>query len=316
MGHIRTKRINGNNYLYEQKSVREGDKVRSKHVRYIGGGSDKVSFGSSSAVPKKQLTPEQRKKIELITAAKREIYSDVELKHAIKASAKLAKKGLDTKSIYYNEDTGKYTAERRKHHEKIIHEFDNPNAVAKKGKKPVVILLGGAPASGKSTVIMSKINIDDYVVVDSDAIKQKFPEYKGYNATLFHEESSDVFDELWKKAAMENKNIILDATLKNVERAKEKIKGFKDLGYETRVYATNVPLTVNLPRAAQRAKTKIDPVTGVAKYGRTVPIEYIAEHTETINNSVVEVAPFADQYAIYSTDVPRGAPPILISESS
>ena len=40
MTFIRKKTINGRTYLYEQKSVRIGDTVKSVHVRYIGSGSN------------------------------------------------------------------------------------------------------------------------------------------------------------------------------------------------------------------------------------------------------------------------------------
>lgn len=36
MSYVRKKKIGKHEYLYEQKSVREGDKVRTQHVRYIG----------------------------------------------------------------------------------------------------------------------------------------------------------------------------------------------------------------------------------------------------------------------------------------
>lgn len=36
MSYIRIKTINGNDYLYEQESFREGNKVKSRHVKYIG----------------------------------------------------------------------------------------------------------------------------------------------------------------------------------------------------------------------------------------------------------------------------------------
>jgi hypothetical protein len=42
MAHVVEKNIYGNTYLYLYESVREGDKVRKKFVRYLGRKADLV----------------------------------------------------------------------------------------------------------------------------------------------------------------------------------------------------------------------------------------------------------------------------------
>ncbi len=47
MAYVRYKNIHGNRYAYLQESYREGGKVKTRHVRYIGGGGGGGSSGGS-----------------------------------------------------------------------------------------------------------------------------------------------------------------------------------------------------------------------------------------------------------------------------
>ena len=64
MSYLRIKWIKGHPYLYEQASYREGDKVRTKHIRYVGkygyAGSGRSSGGPSGFTPPPGLSPERK----------------------------------------------------------------------------------------------------------------------------------------------------------------------------------------------------------------------------------------------------------------
>ena len=302
MSFVRSKVIKGHTYFYLQASHRVGGSVVSQHIKYLGksgrfkGSSKELGttqeYHSSSY---DRLPEEKRKEIDLITKYKREIFKNKDDKHTIRALGRLAKKGIDTKTYVYNKETGEYIPERKALHDKIIKEMtDKPSAVAKKDEKPVVIMLGGSPASGKSEVVKRLIpNPEKYVDIDNDSIKEKLPEYRGINASYLHEEASDVYGAVKEKAIRDRKNIILDATLKNTDKAIADIKKFQKLGYTVKVYGTNISPEINVESGTKRFQKK----------GRYVPIEYIVQNTPKINKSVLDVSKYADESKIYDTTI-------------
>lgn len=292
MGYIRKKNISGNDYLYEQESYRDQGNVRTKHIRYIGGRNKSLQKSTYKPYPQSyhKLSKEQQEDIQISTEAKRQLYEDKERKMSIKATERLFKRGYVSKEIYYNKKKDQYMDQRRAVHKKIINEYmANKEAVVPKGKKPTVIFLGGPPGSGKSEVILKKMRTDNFIILDNDEIKQKLPEYRGYNANLVHEEASDIYDEIEKKAAKRNMNVIFDATLKSTDKAKKRILGYQELGYDVRLYATNNPKGKTVRSATKRA----------IKKGRYVPIDYIIGNVEKINKSVRDLTPYVDKYKIY-----------------
>jgi predicted ABC-type ATPase len=304
MSYIRTKIISGKPYLYEQSSHRNGKTIDTKHERYIGGNS-KLAYPTI-----KQLSPNAREKIEIITKAKRIVFSDQETRYAIRAAERLYRRGFETKNIYFNKELGQYNDKRKIEHEKILSKLlDKPESTSPADQKPHIILLGGPAGSGKSSAILDKLDKSKYVVLDSDYIKSRLPEYRGYNAQLLHEESSDIYDEARDRAIMERKNLILDATLKSYDKAVKSIELFRKLGYYVELSATNISKEGNIPRVAQRATRKAD-----GTFGRYVPIEFVHANTDKINESVQKLTTHVDKFTIYNTDVPKGHTPKIITQ--
>ena len=118
-----------------------------------------------------------------------------------------------------------------------------------------------------------------------------------------HEESGDIFESVAAEAIYHRKNIILDATLKNTDKAKRKIAALRKAGYRVKVYATNIEAAISVQRAVDRFKKK----------GRYVPIEYAALNNEAINQSVRDVATYGDEYRVWDTS---SNPPQVILEGS
>jgi predicted ABC-type ATPase len=301
MSFVRAKTIKGHSYLYEQASFRVGGQVVSKHIRYIGkhGGKSTGNMLESNISNQlgttKKLSEERQKEIDLITKHKREIFKDKDKKHAIKAITRLAERGHDTKTKFFDKTINDYPADRKRLHDNIINNLVNDSGAIAINGKPEIIFLGGPPGSGKSEVVLRKIPDYEskYVVIDNDYIKSKLPGYSGVNAALYHEEASDIYDKVLERARKERKNIILDATLKNTEKAIKQVQDLKNSGYITKLYATNILPEVNVERATAR----------FLKKGRYVPIEYIVQNTPKINKSVIAVAKYADEYKIYDTSI-------------
>jgi len=95
-------------------------------------------------------------------------------------------------------ESARYTPEREKLHGRIMDGLLHPDkirsAMPPPGQKPKFIILGGRGGSGKSWFRNNLYDPSTTVILDADEIKEKIPEYKGWNANQVHEESSDILD--------------------------------------------------------------------------------------------------------------------------
>jgi predicted ABC-type ATPase len=221
-------------------------------------------------------------------------------------------------SPYKNPETGEYTLERQKIHNRLVDMMDNPNAIAK-NSQPKIVFLGGLTASGKTSVVSKQKSLGymddnnlpeykrykDFVYLNSDEFKTKFPEYTGLNASDLHEESVDVLNIALDKYSKERKNIILDSTLKTYENAKANFELFKRKGYKVILLGTNIKGENSIIRSAYRALNT----------GRFVEFDYIKNNAEKTNKSVLKLRHSADKYKIYNNDVKFGEKPKLIEST-
>jgi predicted ABC-type ATPase len=156
---------------------------------------------------------------------------------------------------------GKWTEERQKLHKKIIDEhFEGKTPV----KEPVAYMLGGGPASGKSSIIRSgNVSIPKNVVtIDSDAIKAKLPEYQAMTAkkdlraaAFAHEESSYLAKQIQKRGSQGGYNTLLDGTgNSSYDKLKAKVQKMKDSGQKVVARYVSVPTETALERNRVRAK--------------------------------------------------------------
>lgn len=99
-----------------------------------------------------------------------------------------------------------------------------------KGKEPVsnkeAIFMAGSPGAGKTEVVSSLTdNYDNYVVIDADYFRTKFPDYNGSNSSIFQKASTWLVEQALKYVLQHGYSFILDATFailsadKNIKRA-------------------------------------------------------------------------------------------------
>lgn len=149
----------------------------------------------------------------------------------------------------------KLASERQQLHSNIEKEFMNG---IKKSKNPTIYFNGGGSASGKSSI--GKL-IDGYpslknkngVVIDSDEIKKKIPEFDKFDpssAGYVHEESSMLSKHLFNKAIKAGKyDVLMDGTLGgSAESVIKKIKKAKATGMPVKANY----VTTDLEEAAKR----------------------------------------------------------------
>jgi len=202
--------------------------------------------------------------------------------------------GLDTETLYDRVDgsPNKYTADREAVHRRIIDHFVNAPGVKSERK---LLILGGLPGAGKSSFLKSEegrrqlgdLNLDDYVVVNSDEVKAYMaangliPDYRGLTkgeaVGLYHEEAALLSKAILEKAAAQGKNIVFDTTLKNAEQGEKATMVLDRNGdrYERTALFIDVPVDL----AVQRAKYRYHSDTG-PDGGRLVPVGNIAEQTD------------------------------------
>lgn len=199
-----------------------------------------------------------------------------------------------TKSMYFNESTQKYTSKRQKLHKEIIDEFKD-DLICVESDEPIAILMGGSPASGKSTFLRKYapyLLSEELLRIDADEVRSKLPEYEGWNASQTHLETKDIVNTLLSDRTIGlpcEFDLIYDGTMNNTKSYLPLIKLLKELNYKIFVvYIDNVPKDVIVKRALERYK----------KSGRFVPLEVIDDFFDKGKSALNEIKEKVDGYMI------------------
>lgn len=204
---------------------------------------------------------------------------------------------------------GEWTPERGALHQKIFDDILSEErvraAMPAEGEDPTFIILGGRGGSGKSWFNGKVFDPSKFIVLDADEIKQKLPEYEGWNAAQVHEESGDIFDRITERAQALGLNLVHDATMKTAKKAVALVQGFKDAGYRTEAHYMYLPP----PEAAKRAVSRF-----LGKTQRFVPPGIVLDNT-TNEGSFDQVKGLVDSWSFRDNNVGKGEEPRLISEN-
>ena len=200
----------------------------------------------------------------------------------------------------HTDASGKLTADREILHQKIIDEHFE--GMTKPDGQAIFTVMGGGSAAGKSTMINSGAATlpKGSVMIDSDAIKAKLPEYSqmlkagkvDQAAAYVHEESSALAKRIMNIANKEGYNVVLDGTGDgSVKSLTKKIMNAKEAGLRVEgIYAT-VPTNVAVERSTARA----------AKTGRKVPTEIIKGTHKKVSQILPECADLFDDVKLFDT---------------
>jgi predicted kinase len=190
-----------------------------------------------------------------------------------KAPIKSLQRGQSTEQAWRNQKTGKWNAQRDAYHRQVVAGILAGHHPVE-GRKPIIHLLGGGTASGKTTASRKVLGASPNTVrVDPDELKLAVPEYDKLKqddpknaAALVHEESAYLTKMAMAEAASKGYDIVYDATTSgNGGPAMAKLMAEK--GYDVRVMFVDVPLDVARDRAAKREADSSDPINA----GRHVP---------------------------------------------
>lgn len=208
----------------------------------------------------------------------------------------------------YMDENGKLTPEREAVHKQIIDDL-------LKGKVPVdgqatMTMLGGGPASGKSSVMNPDTSNDKHAVtVDPDAIKQMLPGFKEMAvkdpgaASFYHEESSALAKRFAEVACKENYNLIYDGTGDGSPNSvQKKIDVAKANGYKTQAKY----VSIDTEEAVKRNQKRYDDAVAEGKTPRLVPATYVRNcHADVTDISVLKASSF-DSIEVWDNNGARG----------
>ncbi|MBU3720549.1 MAG: hypothetical protein FGM22_07285 [Burkholderiaceae bacterium] len=177
---------------------------------------------------------------------------------SVEAGTMSNSKIIDTPKGWYSDKTGYPTRERYAIHRRIIDKLrDTTVCAASLTTKPIAVLTGGAPGSGKSSFIREEapwlLDPEKFMHIDADAMREKLPEYQGWNATLTHEEASTLVKIALKEIAQPCKrNVLYDGTMNNLKKYNELIDTFEDLGYDVYIIYMEIPQGISESRVLKR----------------------------------------------------------------
>ncbi|MDA3642593.1 zeta toxin family protein [Saccharopolyspora indica] len=191
------------------------------------------------------------------------------------------------------------------------------------------VFTGGLPGAGKTTALKQNPHIDpdDYLVVNSDDVKQEMcergmiPELPGLApmeaADLIQEESSLVSKMLADRAYRERKNIIWDITMSSAGSVNKRLDAMRGSGYhEIKALFLDVPVETSVERVDQRHRRGYEKFrNGDRCNGRYVPAELIRESADpqwgSVNRKAFEATKGRfDQWFRYDAS---GNEPVLVA---
>lgn len=216
-----------------------------------------------------------------------------------------------------------YSDDRKKLHKAILDDLFNAKDVkAAQSEHPTAYFLGGRGGSGKSQLnkaLNATTGVYDpkhTIVLDPDELKERLGlkavggdgGYKGWNAYLYHEESSDLMDQALQRARKLGVNVAIDQTMRS--NPKDKIMSFKKAGFRTEGHYMFLPEQ----EAARRA---VGRMMGDDKNygGRFVPPGVVLSNTTNEKNFDRNLNRF-DDWTVTRNDVPKGEKPIRVASKA
>ena len=198
-----------------------------------------------------------------------------------------------------------FTPERQALHDKLVKESVDgiPSS-----DNPTYVIMGGGPASGKSSILDSgAISLPKNTVeVNADVFKQKLPEWGNGGpgvSSQVHAESSYLAKRTQAAAFERKQNVVLDGTGNtSVASMNKKIDTAKANGYTVEANYVSLPTEMAIPIAAARA----------LKTGRDVPETFIRSQHAGVSQTFPAIAHKFDSVKLYDTSI-KGKPRLVVS---
>ncbi len=219
-------------------------------------------------------------------------------------------KTFGTDSLFKDRDTGDYIESRQVLHEKIVSGYLGRGST----QNGVSYFMGGAPATGKSSILALAKLPEGIMTVDPDAVKGMIPEYQEMvkrgdmsAAARVHEESSTIGASITASALQKGFDLVVDGVGDGTyKKVAGKVAQHREAGKRVVANYVTTATEVSLTRASARAK----------ETGREVPENYIRSMHQEISKLVPQFLEknLFDEFRLYNNDVKPGEAPILILE--
>lgn len=204
----------------------------------------------------------------------------------------------------------RFSDERQALHDQIV---ANHVAGVPSRENPTYTMMGGGPASGKSTAIEKNPDLGvppktDAVHIDSDGIKGELPEYRDMIAAgdtsaakFAHEESSFLAKRVQATAFANRQDVVLDGTGDNSAKSVEgKIGAARASGYKVDGHY----VTLDTNEAVSRAKLR------AARTGRMPPEDVIRDTHRGVSQIFPQVSGSFDSVTLWDNN---GSSPTLVA---
>lgn len=246
-------------------------------------------------------------------------------RHATAATATDTKDAMDEISAgkhnsleNHLDENGKLTPEREAVHQEIINNLLNDKIPV--DGQATMTMLGGGPASGKSSVLNPDTSGDPHsVTVDPDMMKSLLPGYREMAAkssdaaSFYHEESSALAKRFAETAIKRNLNVIYDGTGDGSEGSvQKKIDGARAGNYK--VVAKYV--TVDTKTAVERNQKRYDDAVAEGKTPRLVPADYVRKTHAKVTDISVSMASKFDDIEIWDNNGAKGQQKLIAKGGS
>ncbi|WGE35718.1 zeta toxin family protein [Actinobacillus genomosp. 1] len=182
---------------------------------------------------------------------------------------------------------------------------------ASEKREITALFIGGGSCSGKSTLRQDILGDygSDFIIIDSDKLKEIIPEYSGLfvnygfrTASIVHKESSQMAKFLVDKVIAECNNFLYDGTLKNTEKYEELFDLLREHNYIIHLHI--VDCDIELAKKRNEAR--------VVSENRVVPNDILEKSHREIVKSFLVLKDLVDEWYLYNTN---GDSPILIANS-
>jgi predicted ABC-type ATPase len=203
-----------------------------------------------------------------------------------------------------------FSPERQKLHDQIV---NDTLAGHERSDNPTYTVLGGGPASGKSTMVKAGAveGIDKSVTIDPDQMKARLPEYQeGVKngdvgaASYVHEESSYLAYRVQQAAFERGVNVTLDGCGdSSPAKMLGKVNAAKAAGYRVHAAYATVPTDVAIERATARAQ----------KTGRWISPTVISQTHSSVSDVFPDIMNHFDDVKLFNTE---GSPKLILSGGS
>lgn len=192
-----------------------------------------------------------------------------------------------------------YQIERQIVQDRIIHKYLR---YGKSDESPKMIFTAGVMGVGKGYVLKKmdrskQINLQDYLWIDPDQLKDELPEMKTYvnldpktAGTKLHKESGFIQEIILSEALKQNKNIIVDGSLTSLIRHKML---FESIQRDYPQYTIEIIYVIaDLEKIQARIQRRGDAT------GRFVPMEKVEQAFHQIPKTVEALAPLVSKVLI------------------